>query len=155
MPVDMTADHEVGLDNYVVAGKPFTWSAFTFKQMVPQKVSWVIMRQNHDANAIIQGAQRSSPLLLLSRWFPRRSRGLSCAKIMIMMRMRSFRVLKGRGMGMLFSVLYPNCVVASAFGHALGYIVFLERFYVIGRLFSCISPPNAFWPVISQHMFHN
>ena len=61
MPVDMTADHEVGLDNYVVAGKPFTWSAFTFKQMVPQKVSWVIMRQNHDhdANAIIQGAQRS------------------------------------------------------------------------------------------------
>ena len=48
---------EVGLDNYVVAGKPFTWSAFTFEQMVPQKVSWVIMRQN--ANAIIQGAQRS------------------------------------------------------------------------------------------------
>ena len=48
---------EVGLDNYVVAGKPFTWSAFTFEQMIPQKVSWVIMRQN--ANAIIQGAQRS------------------------------------------------------------------------------------------------
>ena len=48
---------EVGLDNYVVAGKPMTWSAFTFEQMVPQKVSWVIMRQN--ANAIIQGAQRS------------------------------------------------------------------------------------------------
>ena len=48
---------EVGLDNYVVAGKPCTWSAFTFEQMVPQKVSWVIMRQN--ANAIIQGAQRS------------------------------------------------------------------------------------------------
>ena len=47
---------EVGLDNYVVAGKPFTWSAFTFEQMVPvpQKVSWVIMRQN--ANAIIRGA---------------------------------------------------------------------------------------------------
>ena len=37
---------EVGLDNYVVAGKPFTWSAFTFEQMIPQKVSWVIMRQN-------------------------------------------------------------------------------------------------------------
>ena len=53
----MAAEHEAGLDNYVVAGKPFTWSAFTFEQMVPQKVSWVIMRQN--ANAIIQGAQRS------------------------------------------------------------------------------------------------
>ena len=37
---------EVGLDNYVVAGNPMTWSAFTFEQMVPQKVSWVIMRQN-------------------------------------------------------------------------------------------------------------
>ena len=48
---------EVGLNNYVVAGKPFTWSAFNFEQMIPQKVSWVIMRQN--ANAIIQGAQRS------------------------------------------------------------------------------------------------
>jgi hypothetical protein len=48
---------EVGLDNYVVAGKPCTWSAFTFEQMIPQKVSWVIMRQN--ANAIVQGVQRS------------------------------------------------------------------------------------------------
>ena len=48
---------EVGLDNYVVTGKYFTWSAFTFEQMVPQKVSWVIMR--HNANAIIHGAQRS------------------------------------------------------------------------------------------------
>ena len=44
---------EVRLDNYVVTGKSFTWSAFTFEQMVPQKVSWVIMRQN--ANVIRLG----------------------------------------------------------------------------------------------------
>ena len=47
---------EVGLDNHVT-GKSFTWSAFTFEQMVPEKGSWVIMRQN--ANAILQSAQRS------------------------------------------------------------------------------------------------
>ena len=49
---------EVGLDNYVT-GKSFTWSAFTFEQIVLEKGSWVIMRQN--ANAILhdQGAQRS------------------------------------------------------------------------------------------------
>ena len=36
---------EAGLDNYGVAGKPCAWSAFTFEQMVPHKLSWVIMRQ--------------------------------------------------------------------------------------------------------------
>ena len=54
---------EVGLDNYVIAGNPCTWSAFTFEQMVPQKVSWVIMRQN--ANAIIQGVLTRLPYAML------------------------------------------------------------------------------------------
>ena len=45
-----------------------------------------------------------------------------------------------------------DCVVASAFWHALSHIVFFgaERFHVINLLFPCISPPNAFWPGISQ-----
>ena len=93
---------EVGLDNYVIASKPFTWSAFTFEQMVPQKVSWVIMRQN--ANAIIQGAQRS-----------KNGNGVQCAY-----------------------VLYPNCVVASAFWHALGHIVF----------FGALS---CYWSIVSMY----
>ena len=29
---------EIGLGNYIVSGKPHTSSAFTFEQMLPQKV---------------------------------------------------------------------------------------------------------------------
>ena len=34
---------EADLDNYVIAEKPYTWTAFTFEQMFPQRVSWIIM----------------------------------------------------------------------------------------------------------------
>ena len=54
-------------------------------------------------------------------------------------------MLRGRGMGMVFSVLYLNCVVVSAFMSPATSSL-LECSYVTGRLFSCISPPNAFWP---------
>ena len=37
---------EIGLGNYIVSGKPHTWSAFTFEQMLPQKVSWKIHYKN-------------------------------------------------------------------------------------------------------------
>ena len=50
---------------------------------------------------------------------------------------------------MVFSVLYLNCVVVSAFMPPATSSL-LECSYVIGRLFSCISPSNAFWPEISQ-----
>jgi hypothetical protein len=48
---------EADLDNYVIAEKPYTWTAFTFEQMFPQRVSWAIMV--HNAEQILCGARIS------------------------------------------------------------------------------------------------
>ena len=37
---------EMGLDNYIVSRKPRTWSSFTFEQMLPRKISWIIHVKN-------------------------------------------------------------------------------------------------------------
>ena len=48
---------EAELDNYVIVEKPYTWTAFTFEQMSPQRVSWAIMV--HNAEQILCGARIS------------------------------------------------------------------------------------------------
>ena len=45
------------LQNYVVSEKPHTWSAFSFQQMVPQKISFVVAK--YTAQAIIRGLTSS------------------------------------------------------------------------------------------------
>ena len=54
------AANEIGLDNYVTSGLPHTWSAFTFEQMIPQKISWIVHVKN--AEAIVRLCARSNCL---------------------------------------------------------------------------------------------
>jgi hypothetical protein len=45
------------LENYVLAEKEHTWSAFTFQQMVPQKISFAIAKWT--ARAVLRGLTAS------------------------------------------------------------------------------------------------
>ena len=53
---------EIGLDNYIVSGVPHTWSAFTFEQMIPQKISWIIQVKNAEAIMLLSARSKSSRL---------------------------------------------------------------------------------------------
>ena len=58
---------EVGLDNYIVSGKPHTksWSAFTFEQMLPQKVSWKIHYKNAESIMTMSSHSKASRVELV------------------------------------------------------------------------------------------
>ena len=51
---------EIGLDNYIVSGKPHTWNAFTFEQMLPQKVSWKIHYKNAESIITMSSQSKAS-----------------------------------------------------------------------------------------------
>ena len=56
---------EIGLDNYIVSGKPHTWSAFTFEQMLPQKVSWKIHYKNAQSIMTMSAYSKASRVELV------------------------------------------------------------------------------------------
>ena len=56
---------EIGLDNYIVSGKPHTWSAFTFEQMLPQKVSWMVHYKNARAIMTMSSFSKASRVELV------------------------------------------------------------------------------------------
>ena len=56
---------EMGLDNYIVSGKPHTWSAFTFEQMLPQKVSWKIHYKNAESIMSMSSYSKASRVELV------------------------------------------------------------------------------------------
>jgi hypothetical protein len=56
---------ELRLENYVMAEKQHTWSAFTFQQMYPQRISFAIAKLT--ARAVIQGLVRSQRLSVFDR----------------------------------------------------------------------------------------
>jgi hypothetical protein len=62
--------HQLKLENYVMAEKQHTWSAFTFQQMYPQRISFAVAK--FTARAVIQGLVRSQRLSVFDRTGERR-----------------------------------------------------------------------------------
>ena len=56
---------EIGLDNYIVSGKPHTWSAFTFEQMLPQKVDSLQLYKNARAIMTMSSFSKASRVELV------------------------------------------------------------------------------------------
>ena len=56
---------ELKLENYTMAEKQHTWSAFTFQQMYLQRISFAIAK--FTAKAVIQGLVRSQRLSVFER----------------------------------------------------------------------------------------
>ena len=54
----------VKLPNYVMSEMPHTWSAFTFQQMFPQRISFAVAK--YTAKAVICGLQSSQRLSAFS-----------------------------------------------------------------------------------------
>jgi hypothetical protein len=53
---------EVEMDDYITAGKPYTSTAFTFHQMIPQKISWAIHFMNAQAVMALASTSQVSRL---------------------------------------------------------------------------------------------
>jgi hypothetical protein len=53
------------VENYVMAEKPHTWSAFTFQQMIPQRISFAVAK--FTARAVIKGLVRSQRVSVFER----------------------------------------------------------------------------------------
>ena len=56
---------EISLNSYIVSGKPHTWSAFTFEQMLPQKVSWKIHYKNAESSMTMSSHSKASRVTLV------------------------------------------------------------------------------------------